>query len=220
MFITQTEMFDLFTRKEELHDDLIPYYRKAGEGYKFATLRHPFVFSVPHFETSNAYINKQYEVRKKCADEAIANGDYTGYISIHENPYRVNAFKEVCDRMSDEDYWSVLSDIWQLSENIWQNKQGWIKLLKSKRPGKKHFMNEEEHETFASMPDVITSYRGYIPGKNMTGLSYSLSKEKAEWFANRFQRLNGDGKVIKISIPKKKVFAYMSCRNEQELIIL
>ena len=58
---------------------------------------------------------------------------------------------------------------------------------------------------------------GYIKNKNKSGYSYTLNKEKAKWFANRF---GNNGLVETRTINKSDVFAYTNQRGENEIIIL
>lgn len=218
MFMNSEELHALLNRQEDLCDELMTYYREAGNGNTFATVRHPLVFSVPHFDGSNALLNKQLEVKKQAAKQMMEEKDYAGYIFLHEKPYRYDSFREVCEKLSDQLYWEMLADVWTNSENIWQNRNGWIQLLSESRPGKNQFfMDDEERLTYNALSDVVTCHRGYTPGKNMNGISYTLSYEKAQWFANRFSK---NGKVITLKVPKIKIFAYLSGRNEQEVIII
>jgi hypothetical protein len=78
-------------------------------------------------------------------------------------------------------------------------------------------MSAEDRKDFKKLPDTFKVYRGYIPGQNKGGYSYTLNKEKAKWFANRFDR---NGKVVERTVNKDDVFAYLNGRNEQEIIIL
>lgn len=78
-------------------------------------------------------------------------------------------------------------------------------------------MNEEEAKLLSEMKPRINIYRGYIPGLNKTGLSYSISRKKAEWFANRF---NKKGEVVNRIILKQDVFAFVNTRGESEIITL
>ncbi len=195
---TQEEAIDIFTRKEPLCGELMLYYSDSGT---FPMVRHPLVFSVPHSDALNALMNKQLEVRKEAATQMLVEGYYADYVFLHEKPYRFDAFNEVMDKLSDKEYWKLLGDIWTNSENIWQNLAGWKKLLKSKRGGKKNFMDKSDLKVFNSLPDTVTVYRGYLPNKNKHGLSYSLSKERAEWFAKRWHKT---GKVVTPASAERK----------------
>jgi len=211
---TQEQMIELMTRKEPLCDELQACFSDDGS---FPMVRHPLVYSVPHNDCQNALLNFQLQDKKREVKKMLDEGDYPGYVFMHEKPYRLNAFVEIKDKLKNEDYWNMLGEVWQNSENIWQNLDEWKILLRDTRPDKEKFMDADELSFYNALPDVVTAYRGYIPGKNMAGLSYSLSREKAEWFAARWKE---KGKVLTIKIPKKKIFAYLNGRNEQEIIIL
>jgi hypothetical protein len=202
--------------QEELHSDLKLYLE---ESRSFPMLRHPLVYSVPYFEGVNQMLNKQYAMKLKMIADYLQKSDWFGYVYAHERPYRLYAFCNLLKeyKISDSDYWELLGDIWIDSENIWSNKKEWKKLLSSNRPEREKFMKEEDREIFKNLPDKITAYRGYLPGKNKTGFSYSLNRERAEWFSKRF---NTNGKVSEIEILKSKLFAYTDSRSEQEIIII
>ena len=85
------------------------------------------------------------------------------------------------------------------------------------RRARDYFMSKEDRKYFDSLPEQVVVYRGYLQGKNKTGFSYTLNKERAEWFANRF---SGDGKVYERTVRKDKIVAYTNRRDEQEVIIL
>jgi hypothetical protein len=76
-------------------------------------------------------------------------------------------------------------------------------------------MTAEEKEYLSSLPEVLTLHRGY--NKSPKGFSFSLSKTKARWFANRFSQ---KGKVKTIKVRKSEVFAFVDSRNEKEVIYL
>lgn len=67
--------------------------------------------------------------------------------------------------------------------------------------------------------DTITVYRG-INGRNRkNGHSYTTSKEKAEWFANRYKSLNDIGYVIEKTVTIDDIVFYDNSRNEQEVFV-
>lgn len=80
-------------------------------------------------------------------------------------------------------------------------------------------MSENELEVFNGLPDEVTIYRG-VTSNNLDGveaLSWSLSPEKAEWFATRFSSIKG--RVYSATISKNDIFAYFGLRGEQEVIV-
>jgi len=210
-----SDYIDLLKKKEPLCPELKKYYSK---GELFEMVRHPLLFSVPHSSTMNALLNMQLIERKNRAAKLLKEENYEAYVFMHERPYRFEAFKEIEQSLTDTKYWKMLSEIWTDSENTWQNLDEWKEYLKSPRKNKTAFMSKEDLAVYNSLPDMVTAYRGYNEEyDNKDGVSYSLSKAKAEWFSKRFHKA---GSVKKIVIPKEKIFAYTSARGEDELIIL
>lgn len=210
-----TSFMELLNKKEELDPELQPY---LVDGKHWKALKHPLIFDVPYFEEKNALTNYQYRMKKEQLNKAIEDKEYSLVTALYERPYRVNAFREVESKLSDREYWETLSWLWSDSENIWQNLGLWKKFLRSSRKEREFFMDEEEREFLAKLPEQVTVYRGYEHGKNLNGLSYTLDKARAEWFAKRYTKTNG--RVRERVVFKKDIFAYLNGRNEQEVIIL
>ena len=180
-------------------------------------LQHPLVYAVPYFEELNGQYNKQYEARQEKLAKDLKDKNWWGVLAITERPHRVGIFYQLRQRVTDEQYWEILSWLWTDSENIWQNMSKWRQLLRSKRPGRENFMSLEERKFLSGLPEKIRVYRGYQPGKNMNGLSFTLDKEQANFHAKRFRK---GGEVLEQVVEKTKVFAYLDSRGEQEIILL
>jgi hypothetical protein len=165
----------------------------------------------------NSLLNRQLEERKKLSEDYLKEKDFSSYVFVHERPYRLWAFIKIKDKLDDKSYWELLSDIWIDSENIYQNQQTWKLLLKSKRSNKEFFMDKKERKSFNKLQEEITVYRGH-DGKNEKGFSYTLSKEKAKWFAQRFNSQNSQ--IKELTIKKEDAFALLMRRGEQEIIII
>lgn len=215
MFLSEN-IGDLLSRKEELCDELKKYLENNG---KFDLIRHPLVYSIPHYEAQNALVNKQLEVKKKSANELLENKKYFSFVFLHEKPHRMNAFIEIKSKLNDKEYWEMALSVWTNSENIWQNKKEWKKLLTdNQRYSTKHlFMSDDDREEFNKLPENILVYRGYKNGVNEKGYSYTLSQDVAERFSKAHKQ---NGKVTSKVVNKREVFAYTNERNEQEVIII
>ncbi len=84
---------------------------------------------------------------------------------------------------------------------------------------KESLMSDEEWNTYNSLPDEVRVYRGVGEQGNPKGLSWTLNEEKAQWFADRFQMLGGEGYVLTAMARKSDMLAYFSRREEDEVII-
>jgi len=193
-----------------LNPDLERYLEDGAIGRQ---LRHPLVYLVPLW--SNGHANALYEQKVKGVKDALANNKYSSYVFLHERPYRLDAFTLIQSKLSDTQYWSLLSDIWTDTENQWQGLNKWKQLLSSNRPSRHYLMNEEEFNLLQSLPDEVTIYRGCQAGINENGLSWTLNKKKAEFFANRFGK---EGIILERKIPKSNIIAFLNGRGESEVI--
>ncbi len=204
-----------FYQPAELHPDLQDYYFVQNG---IPMIKHPLVFSIFHTDIQNYIINKHYEWKKTELNKAFKEKKWSKYIFLHERPYRLQAFEKISIYLRPKQYWTLLGGIWIDSENIWQNLDQWTFFLtEGPKRDRQYFMSADDRKQFAKLPDTSKVYRGYIPRKNKGGYSYTLSKDKAQWFANRFHK---NGQVIERTVKKSDVFAYLNGRNEQEVIII
>ena len=198
-------------RNVELHPDLQPYLE---DGILGPQLRHPLVYAVPLW--TKAHANHMYEQKKSDLEKAIAEKKYSQIIFLHERPYRLEAFVQITKELSDAKYWSLLASVWTDTENGWQNLPTWRALFWSKRPGRENLMDADERFTLANLPEIVEIYRGCVNGINEDGISWTLNRDKAEFFANRFSK---GGIVLSKQINKSDIIAVFNGRGESEVIV-
>jgi len=198
-------------QNEPLHPDLLPYYEEGS----FAMLRHPLVYQVPFFSGGQA--NYQYKVKKDLVTKALEERRYNSFIWLHERPYRLQAFEEIQDLLSDREYWSLLASIWTDTENAWAHLDLWREFFSSERESREYLMSADEQMAYEGLGESVKVYRGYQVGLNKEGIAWTIKREKAEWFANRFGK---KGKVVEKKVSKKEIIAVFTARNEYEVIIL
>lgn len=208
--------------KVELDPELSPWIQSLP-GLGWPALRHPLVYAVPYFPEENDRLNKYYAHKKAEMYKARDDGDFTKFVFIHERPYRLEAFDEIESELDDKPYWEILSQIWTDTENFWQNMKMWKNFWRSDRPWRDSVMDDDEKKSFADLPEMITIYRGFTHGEAVNGLSWTLSKEKAVWFAKRFSTEERSHKhpprIASTTINKSLAFAYLESRGEQEIVI-
>jgi hypothetical protein len=177
-------------------------------------IKHPLVFS-PLVLPGLA--NQMLEQKNNQLRKALDTKNFSQYVFLHERPYRVSVFKDIKHELTDENYWKLLSSIWTDTENSYQDLGTWKNLFKSKRGQRHNLMTEDELNTMESLDDTVTIFRGCVKNLNEDGLSWTLDKERAEWFANRFDQ---EGIVIEKAIGKEKIVAYFGGRGEEEIIVI
>jgi hypothetical protein len=125
-------------------------------------------------------------------------------------------------------YWAVIGDQWTSAENISDEYEYWLGVWRSDVPHREVAMPEADRKFFEGLPDMLTIYRGVgvetegdAEGALMTGLSWTLSRDKAIWFAHRlgYGVMRSLPFIAEATIQKKDCFAYFSDRDEQEVVI-
>ena len=192
----------------------------------------PFVVSHPYFTTTVATAYEEgkpvmlditTEEGLKKAREAVEKDvqkvdNCLQFLHMIRPPYLPAFFKYTAKYLSKEDFSHFLGSMWTLVE--FPNADPTVSpaefVMYFKQADKGMLMDEGDYKKYLNLPDVITVYRGVKPKGEVLALSWTLSRKKAEWFANRFQP---DGTVYRAKIAKEHVLAYFNCRSEQEIVL-
>jgi hypothetical protein len=209
-------MQELLLRAEELDPELEPYVTKGAIG---EMVHHPLIIEIFYRPGYCALLNAHYHAIKKQAQEYLEADNFQGYIFRHEKPYRISAFNRCLTRgLKGQQYWECLASVWTSSENIWQHHKTWKELWNSKEPSKLACMDPAEQMTFHNLPPSFTVWRGVQYRGRKKGLSWTLDKNRAEWFAKRYLKKGRTPWLCSATVLKSYVHAYLNGRNEQEII--
>lgn len=215
---TIEEHMALLDRVEALHPDLLPYVTKESFGQ---ALNHPLVQQIPFWNTDKcAVINQQYAFKKEAVAKALVDRDWDRHIYLHERPYRLAALMGIVQStlLPNDVLAQLVADVWTDSENIWQNQTTW-KALWGMLEDTSACMSPEDLATLHALPDMLPVYRGLrAPNLNPLGLSWTLDRDKAVFFAKRYSGNNPV--VVSGVVPKHRVYAYISERDESEIVVL
>lgn len=192
---------------------------KANEEFPFI-IEHPFLESqytsvngnfvnvLESEENYNQYINELETIIDKINQlERI-------YYLIRK-PYSSAFLKYTYKYLNNKDLGKILKFHWQNNEyvNIDKNisKLKYVALFK--KCGKELLMTDEELETFNEFPEKVKIYRGINNYTNhpVNGLSWTINKEQAIWFAKRFDE---GGILCETEIEKEHILAYFNYENE------
>lgn len=163
-------------------------------------------------EVVDYLLNKHKDIIKNKSDV-----DKFKYLIIAINkPYRLEVFTMFQHLLNDIDYNEHLSFIWSSTEFPHQiSIRRLNRLFRRIKP--ELFMDKDDYKIFKDLPETITIYRGLQgPKAKVRALSWSLSYEKALWFAKRF---NYNGKLYKTQISKSDIYAYDNSMGEEEIIV-
>lgn len=192
-------------------------------------IKHPFTDSgIVTVRSGN-----EYRAADITADEAVRSQWREQMASLIENAetprhiymmltksYRFAFLKYAMPYFSQKDFSEYLANAWVMCEspnndpNFTQKQM--LGLFKKADP--QVLMDEDEYKQFQALEDTLVVYRGVTSynANRVKALSWTLDREKAEWFAHRFDE---DGAVYEAKIDKAHVYAFFSSRNESEVIV-
>lgn len=133
--------------------------------------------------------------------------------------WRLTLLKLCKEYLSKESFATWLAESWILSECANTDKNVSLKTAIEwfKEADKNYLMDSTELDYFENLPDMVTIYRGVCIGHNPNGLSYTDNKDKAVWFAERFNTT--EPKLLKAVVPKEYCLCYLNRRDEQEIVL-
>lgn len=150
----------------------------------------------------------------------------------------ISYFFKKCARLSNPEYWELLRNVW-IAAGSTETADRFRRLMKSNRPARGWFMTVEDAETLKAMPDEFTIYRACAPHYNLyeddilldtfdipeeqidngdiedPGISWTLNPVWCRQYAIAKHRI-----VKAKHVKKEDVFAYVSRRGEEEILLL
>lgn len=126
-------------------------------------------------------------------------------------------------RLSPDRYWELVRAAWTGAEWPLHKLQPaqWRALFKgSKRArGRRQMLLASERQTLRKMHNTITVYRGEQGPESRYKWSWTLDRDRAVWFARRFNHL-GNGRLLTGHVAKRNIVAYFDeGRGEQEIVV-
>ena len=166
----------------------------------------------------------------------LKNREFERYLNTQPHEDVLKAFVGIADEVKDKDYWSLLRGVWTRGEDV-QPRDLWRKLLMRHPYDSAAIMTREEQVILDRLPNIIDIYRGSSNESYNEGFSFTLDEQRAEWFAHRYTGPQGqliarfrlshfreDHEVtpllIRGTVEKKDILAYIDDRGEDEIIVL
>ena len=185
-------------------------------------LHHPLVISRVVKLDDVGRVNANYREKLRLSERAERDADWHQYVFLRERPYRLQALKPAVRSgvLHGAEYWKLLARVWLDSENIRQHLADWKRYWSSSEPDRHAAMSAEELEAYQRFPDPIVVYRGAGHPRAVRGLSWTLGREQAEWFARRFDVSRGGMLLATVQVRRDDVLAHFTSRGEREVVIL
>lgn len=213
--MSDTSLHDLMLSTEPLCPELADTVQEMSSGIRM--VHHPLLVGMLHVP---AIMNAQLEHKKEAVERAFNERNWSSYVGLHERPYRIDALLHAVENglsKTPKLYWENISWVWMDSENIHENFATWIDLWKADVPQRYCVMTNKERKALRDLPTSIPIWRGVQHRDAISGMSWTINRDKAIWFAKRWSGQNP--LLIEATILKKDVLAYFSSRNESEIVV-
>lgn len=132
--------------------------------------------------------------------------------------FRVRVLLDIAPALTDRDYWRAVAEAWQDSDRNGASPRIWRDLFSARRPERAALMTAAERAQLAALPDRVEVHRGVNRfNRRFNGLSWTLDREQAEWFARR--GIIGPSHVITGRVKRERIIALLQTRQESEVLI-
>lgn len=110
----------------------------------------------------------------------------------------------------------MVYSIWTMQERFYNCGMAKTKMIKFMKMAEKTLVLPED---IAKLPDdsMITIYRG-VKENDYKGLSWTIDRNIAEWFAKRFSYNVNKVYLFSGQLKKRDIIAFFDCRNENEVV--
>tara|TARA_R110000765_G_scaffold215100_1_gene319955 strand:+ start:1173 stop:1919 length:747 start_codon:yes stop_codon:yes gene_type:complete len=174
----------------------------------------------------DAYVQK-INFKQGQLDEAIEQENWDKVFMLIEKPFRLNWLEENIDLIEDnKKYYDFLKDAYMLTEFPMSSFTFYSDLLELfyAKDYPKLMMNKDELKLLNSLPNEVKIWRGVkvddVLDIENIGLSFTLNKDKAIWFAKRFSQEGvSQPTLIEAVVKKKFILSIFLDRNEDEVIV-
>jgi len=161
------------------------------------------------------------------AQRLLKRREYRNYLLSFNNHERQHAFFKIHARLSHEEYWPLIREVWQMATVTYPHSYRWLRLFRSPRPGRERMMSPVEIARLASLPNDFPVFRGVANIEHFAGLSWTLSRAVAVRLAQYAFDSRRAWSGFRGTVPaivsgwcnKCDVLAYLCAREEEEIVI-
>ncbi len=162
------------------------------------------------------------ETRDLAIDEARRTHDWMRFVFLHDPTAWIDAFEQQSAKMDDSNFWQVLRRIYTSLPAAVLHHDRLVQLFASRPAPAVVRFEPEDLCVFDQLPDPIRIHRGYADPYS-TGLSWSLSRRTAKFFAyraaERSDALVSSPQMLSGLAYKKDVITLIGFMNEREVLI-
>lgn len=162
-------------------------------------------------------------------DEGVTASQYIAGLSrLMDKPARIPALYEVHERMSPEVFWQVFSHVWTYNETCFMHLHAITEMITIERvlsPARLRVMDSTERFTYDQFANrkggMVKVYRGaarHGTADNLRGFSWTISRDKAVWFAKRYGVENPV--LLAGKVKARDILFFTNSRGEQEVFVM
>lgn len=225
---------NVYQSKEDLPSDLRRYHYAPADGV-FTFFHHPLYVSIMPVVIPLP-IDEFLEERRQRAEKSLEEGNIESYVFIHERAYRMTKLLDLVDDGYFEEPVSprLAVRFWRLAANVWTDAEFpeddpcWSRLMNVDIPFRGAMTDVNDRLKIKDMPNEVSVYRGVQAHDDdeeealeyaYSGWSWTLSVKTARFFARRWIQGDLTPYVIEAKVPKTLFKAYLTSRNEEEVLI-
>jgi len=161
---------------------------------------------------------KGYELIYYCLHKYRESKDYTGlptHFGNGEFPNGLDALNKMYAEIPDSQKYQIVIDVYT---NMRYQQRGILKYLRAIKNHAPEDMLDAISEFIDSNNNIVV-YRGGLHDEKVSlKPSWTISKEKAIWFATKYNISGKDTVLYKGIIKANNIIAYTDCRSEKEII--
>ena len=166
-----------------------------------------------------------YPNLKRLYDERCAARNWIDALLLVRRQHRLAHLLHLIDQHGIASLLPAVGDVWQDSESVYADGEDWdwiwLRVIRTRqgKPRKTAYrvMRPAERAVFDALPQELTIYRGYIGEDGEYGLSWSLKRDRAEWFARRYPTMDCERFIATMTISKSEAIAFFE--REDEIVI-
>jgi len=151
--------------------------------------------------------------------ESYDRHDVDAYVFIHDRPFRFSALLDAKEWALKDDWFACAGSVWIDCEGPGKNAEVWRTEVFT-LPDSLLTMTERDLLHYHSLETPVTVYRGATSryhAKN--GLSWTLDKDRAIWFAKRFSKLGHCRWLAEVKVDRAHISSMFFGRGESEVIL-
>lgn len=178
-------------------------------------------YTVPTYDPRGLAVNERTDFtrripalpEKQLARDAKIVGQIIRAYEAGDKEAVLDIFRRKARLLSNPRYWEVMRTVW-VAVGSTETAPLFRTLMQSSRPCRSWFMTPEDAAALDAMQFPLTVWRAY-DGDPDPGISWTLDREWCEGYAKAKGR-----RVKSMQVSREQVFAYVSRRGEEEVIIL